>query len=321
MEDWITVKDGTKLFIRRWVPDGQVKALFDIVHGMSEHSGRYEELAKKLTGAGFEVWAADARGHGRTADLTINDPGKGGLLGHCSDKGGFGLLVSDMDVIVDSMKKARPGLPLFMLGHSWGSFLVQAYIEAYSDKLSGCILSGTRGPGGVKVDLGAPFMTLIALILGRRRPSKLSHLMAQGPYDKPFRPNRTAHDWLSRDPAKVDAYIADPLCGHLCSAGFYRDLVAGLRNIHNINAVNRIRKDLPIYVFGGNADPVGEMGRSPRLLVNTYRALGIKDLEFVLYPEARHECLNETNREEVMANLLGWLERQMNMKYDYRKES
>jgi alpha-beta hydrolase superfamily lysophospholipase len=136
--------------------------------------------------------------------------------------------------------------------------------------------------------------------------------MADGPYNKPFRPNRTPSDWLSRDEAEVDAFIADPLSGQLCSSGFYRDLVAGLRDIHKPENMEKIRRDLPVYVFCGSADPVGDMGASPTALVNAYRSMGIKDLEYVLYPEARHETLNETNREEVSANLLDWLNRHCN---------
>jgi alpha-beta hydrolase superfamily lysophospholipase len=155
-------------------------------------------------------------------------------------------------------------------------------------------------------------MAFIALLRGRRRGSKLSRSMADGPYNKPFRPNRTPFDWLSRDEAEVDAYIADPVSGMLCSSAFYRDLVAGLRDIHKPENMEKIRRDLPVYVFCGSADPVGDMGASPTALVNAYRSMGIKDLEYVLYPEARHETLNETNREEVSASLLDWLNRHCN---------
>jgi alpha-beta hydrolase superfamily lysophospholipase len=128
-----------------------------------------------------------------------------------------------------------------------------------------------------------------------------------GAFNTPFRPNRTPFDWISRDEKEVDAYAADPRCGKLCSVGFYRDLVGGLRRIHKSESMNRIPRELPIYVFCGTADPVGKMGNSPTALVNAYRSMGIRDLEFVLYPDARHETLNETNREEVMENILAWL--------------
>ncbi|WP_010253645.1 alpha/beta hydrolase [Treponema primitia] len=307
VEEWVTSDDGARLFLRRWVPQGPARAVLLIVHGMAEHSLRYEPLALRLAGAGFEVWAADARGHGMTADRTVNDPGNGGLLGHCADRNGFFRVVADINILVDAVKEAHPKLPLYILGHSWGSFLTQAYIEAHGDRLAGCLLSGTRGPDGLKITLGAPLMGLIAMLRGSRRPSRLSVALADGAYNKPFRPNRTPYDWLSRDDKQNDAFAVDPLCGNTCSSGFYRDLIQALGAIHRPQAMERIPRTLPIYIFSGSADPVGDMGKSPTALINAYRSMGIHDLEFVLYPDARHELLNETNREEVMGNILRWL--------------
>jgi alpha-beta hydrolase superfamily lysophospholipase len=210
------------------------------------------------------------------------------------------------------MRSRYPGLPFFLLGHSWGSFIVQNYIEQFDPvdgDISGCVLSGTRGPGGLKLGAGAPLMGLLAALRGQRRASSLARAVADGPYNRVFRPNRTPFDWLSRDEQEVDQFVGDPLCGNLCSTGFYRDLIRGLCRIHQAGAMARIRKGLPIYVFSGSVDPVGEMGAGPTALVNAYRSLGIGDLEFVLYPGARHETLNETNREEVMDNLLSWIQR------------
>jgi alpha-beta hydrolase superfamily lysophospholipase len=304
---WLPSDDGTRLFLRRWTPPSPAKAALLVVHGMAEHSLRYEPLALKLAAEGFETWAADARGHGLTADPGVNDRGRGGLLGHCADRDGFSRVTADINVLADAIKTERPGLPLFILGHSWGSFLTQAYIETHGDRLAGCLLSGTRGPGGFKIAAGVPLMALIALVHGPRKPSRLARSLADGAYNKYFRPNRGPYDWLSRDPIQADAFAADPLCGFHCSAGFYRDLIRGLRDIHRSEAMARIPKSLPIYVLSGSADPVGDRGRGPASLIKAYRSLGVKDLELVLYPEARHELLNETNREEVMANILRWL--------------
>jgi alpha-beta hydrolase superfamily lysophospholipase len=155
-------------------------------------------------------------------------------------------------------------------------------------------------------------MALLALLKGPRGSSKLAERMSTGPYNRPFRPNRTTADWLSRDEKEVDAYVADPLCGNTLSAGFYRDLLALLNQIHKKSNLSKIKIDLPIYVFSGSADPVGDMGRSPAALIRAYRALKIKDVEYALYPEARHETLNETNREEVSESLVSWLVRHIN---------
>jgi alpha-beta hydrolase superfamily lysophospholipase len=312
---WFESSDGTTLYVRRWRQQTTPPAVVHIVHGMAEHSARYGRLAEKLCAAGIEVWAADQKGHGKTADLGKNGPGNGGLLGHCADKDTFGRVTADIDAISRKIRQDRPGVPLFLLGHSWGSFLVQQYIaDANRTPIDGCILSGTRGPGGLKVKAGAPVMALLAFIRGSRRKLPLARALADGPYNRPFRPNRTPFDWISRDQAEVDAYVNDPLSGKLCSVGFYRDLARGLCHIHRPEIMSQIRPGLPIYVFGGSADPVGEMGASPTALVNAYRSLGIADLEFVLYPGARHETLNETNRDEVMHNLLSWIQRHIGQK-------
>ena len=326
-DTWFKSSDGTTLYVRRWPvsqPDSAKQpesakrplAVVHIVHGMAEHAGRYERLAEKLCGAGIEVWAADQRGHGKTADLNINNPGKGGLLGHCADKNAWERVTADIDGINREIRKHYSGIPLFLLGHSWGSFIVQNYIEggAGREPVNGCILSGTRGPGGIKIKAGKLLLALLAFFCGQRRKSPIARIIVDSPYNHPFRPNRTFFDWLSRDEAEVDAYINDPYSGNICSGGFYRDLSGGLDRIHRPNAIARIPTDMPVYIFSGSADPVGEMGASPTKLVNAYRSLGIKDLEFVLYPGARHETLNETNRDEVMNNLLSWIHRHTGQK-------
>ncbi|QQO07942.1 alpha/beta hydrolase [Breznakiella homolactica] len=312
---WLNRDDGAKLFLRRWSPQGSPRAVLQIVHGMAEHSLRYEGLADTLCSAGIDVWAADQRGHGKTADLSVNDAGHGGQLGHCADRNGFSAVISDIDAVFDRIEQTYGGEnavpPLFLLGHSWGSFLAQGYAEHRGSRLRGCMLSGTRGPDGLKISAGAPVISLAASVKGVRKPSSFIYAMVDGPYNKPFRPNRTRFDWLSRDEREVDAYIADPLCGFMCSGGFYRDMIQGLKAIHREESMMGIPRDLPLYIFCGSADPVGDMGTSPTALVNAYKKLEIADLEFVLYPDARHETLNETNREEVTTNLLAWIEKHL----------
>ncbi|MDR2370899.1 MAG: lysophospholipase, partial [Treponema sp.] len=284
-DDWFTSDDGTKLFLQRWLPqpeNGETKPLaaLHIVHGMAEHACRYRRLAEKLCAAGIVVWAADQRGHGKTADLSVNGPGRGGLLGHCADKDGFSRVTRDIAGINEEMRKRYRGLPLFLLGHSWGSFIVQNYIEN-NGGIDGCILSGTRGPGSFKIRAALPLMACFAAVFGKRNGSSLARAIADGPYNKPFRPNRSSFDWISRDEQEVDAYVKDPCSGNLCSTGFYRDVLEGLCRIHKPEAMEKISRDLPIYIFSGSADPVGDMGASPTKLVNAYRSLGVKDLEFV----------------------------------------
>jgi alpha-beta hydrolase superfamily lysophospholipase len=320
--EWIAMDDGIRLYLRRWEASGETpgtppRAVLHIIHGMAEHSLRYERLARRLNGEGIAVWAADQRGHGRTADTKTNDPGRGGLLGHCADRDGFSRVTADIDIINRSIKTEYSGVPLFLLGHSWGSFIAQSYIETWGGLnppgpsmpggLAGCVLSGTRGPGGLNLELGVLIMAFLAFFRGSRGKSRLARALSDGSYNTPFKSGRTGFEWLSRDEEEVAAYVKDPLCGGLCSSGFYRDLTGGLKEIHKKESLDRIRRDLPVYVFSGSADPVGDMGVSPTALLAAYRSLGIKDLEFVLYPDARHETLNETNREEVTGSLVSWL--------------
>jgi alpha-beta hydrolase superfamily lysophospholipase len=307
--EWFEASDGARLYVRRWVPAGEPLGVVHIVHGMAEHSLRYDRFARHLIGEGFEVWAADIRGHGKTADLAVNDPGRGGLLGHCGDRETYKRAADDIEEINRRIKELLPGQPLFLMGHSWGSFLVQWIIEGHGGHIAGCILSGTRGPDGLKIRMAPAILTLIAFLKGCRKKSALAFALGDKPYNRPFRPNRTPFDWLSRDNKEVDKYVADPLCGMRCSSGFYRDMVILLNRIHQREQMELIRRDLPLYVFAGSADPVGDMGASPTALVDAYRSLKIEDLEFVLYPGARHETLNETNRDEVTGELIIWLKK------------
>jgi alpha-beta hydrolase superfamily lysophospholipase len=276
---------------------------------MAEHGLRYDRFARRLIGEGIEVWVSDLRGHGKTADPAVNDPSRGGLLGHCGDKDAYKRVADDIEEINRRIKDLLPGQPLFLMGHSWGSFLVQYNIEEYGGHISGCILSGTRGPDGLKIRMAPAILTLIAALKGCRKKSALAFALGDKPYNRPFRPNRTPFDWLSRDTKEVDKYAADPLCGMRCSSGFYRDMGILLNRIHQREQMERIRRDLPIYVLAGSADPVGDMGTSPTALVDAYRALKIENIEFVLYPDARHETLNETNRDEVTGELIIWLKK------------
>jgi alpha-beta hydrolase superfamily lysophospholipase len=307
-EEWFKT-GGARLFLRRWLSAEKPLGILHIVHGMAEHGLRYDRFARRLAGEGFEVWAADQRGHGKTADPAVNDPGGGGLMGHCGDREAYKRAAEDIEEINLRIRENFPERPLFLMGHSWGSFLVQYNIEECEKHISGCILSGTRGPDGLKIKTAPAVLTLLAFIKGCRKKSDLAFALADKPYNRPFRPNRTAFDWLSRDEKEVDKYIADPLCGMRCSSGFYRDMAFLLNRIHRNGQMRRIRRDLPVYIFSGGADPVGEMGVSPSALAAAYRSIGIQDIEFVLYPDARHEILNETNRNEVTENLIAWLKK------------
>jgi alpha-beta hydrolase superfamily lysophospholipase len=314
-ESWFETHNDIKLFLRKWKPEAPARAIIHILHGMVEHGGRYTESARVLTDAGFEVWCADLRGHGKTTDLEENDAASGGLAGHCADKDGIAKVLNDVNKINEKIRQEYPALPLFLLGHSWGSFLAQTYIESFKTNLSGCILSGTRGPGGLDIKAGILLARIVASVRGIRERSMFLYKVAFSSYNKFFSPNRTDFDWISRSEASVDNYIADPYCGGsnrsdgMPTVGFYRDMLVMIKNMHKRGNLDKIRRALPIYILGGSKDPVGGMGENITALVDKYNKIRIKDLEFVLYPDARHECFNEINRDEVFANLIKWLER------------
>lgn len=296
-----TASDGIGIFTRRWAGDGAPKALALVAHGVAEHSGRYARLASALVPRGYEVWAPDHRGHGRTAE------GSGGR-GWFAARDGFRRVVDDLAEIRDRMAAERPGLPIFLVGHSMGSSLARCFLVLYGKDLAGCALSGIIA---LEPFLAAASDVIVAAgraLQGGRSIANFAHGLTLGSYSKAFRPVRTAQDWLSRDAAEVDAYIADPDCGFVCTWDWYRDMNEGIKFVEDPRNVTRIPKSLPIYVFAGSLDPVGAaLGGADRLAA-AYRAAGIRDVRLRLYPDGRHNSLNEVNRDEVTRDLAEWLE-------------
>jgi len=297
-----TFKDpeGWGIFVYKWLPDNGVKAraVVEIVHGMCEHAARYNRFAEALTREGYLVYAQDLRAHGKTAGSIEN-------LGYAG-RDGFNQMVVDIKQLNDILKKENPGLPVFLFGHSFGSFLSQAYVAQYGDTIKAVVLSGTAGKQSL-LNLGIAIATIQMLFFGPKYKSKLLHTMTFKDYNNSFKPNRTKSDWLSRDQAEVDKYVNDPYCGTVSSAGFFYDLLRGLKYIHEEETMKNIPKNLPVYLFSGTHDPVGNMGKGPSWLFNTYKKLGIEDLKLRLYENARHETLNEINRDEVTRDVINWL--------------
>ncbi len=291
--------DGKSIHTYRWSPDKAPKACILIAHGMAEHAGRYTRLAAALTQAGYEVWAPDHRGHGKTAAE--------GELGWLADKNGFRRVVEDLHGLAMRIKSERHGLRLFLLGHSFGSFLSQGFISLYGNELAGCILSGTADNSGPLIGAGRAIAALGCVFKGQKKLTPLMDSMSFGAFNNEFKPNRTKFDWLSRDALEVDKYVADPFCGFLVTFGFFRDMLAGFVWIHKAKTRKRIPTDLPIYMFAGEKDPVGAANGKFDALHAGYQRLGIKDLSKKLYSGGRHEMFNETNRDEVTEDLLAWL--------------
>jgi alpha-beta hydrolase superfamily lysophospholipase len=296
----VTTDDGTALFTHRWLPDGPPKGLVQLLHGMAEHSARYARFAETLSEAGYAVYAHDHRGHGRTAAQEDH--------GYFADREGWTQVVRDARSVTAAIRDEHPDLPLFLLGHSMGSFLAREYAIEDSEALSGLVLSGTAADPGPLGVVGLGIARAEAKLRGRRHTSPLMDTLTFGQYNAAFKPNRTKFDWLSRDEAEVDAYVADPWCGEIFTSGFFADLLAGLRAVNDQSRVARVRPDLPVLLMAGDKDPVGAGGKGPRAVREQYAKAGLADVTCTLYPGARHEIFNETNREEVLADLVGWLD-------------
>jgi alpha-beta hydrolase superfamily lysophospholipase len=278
----------------------KVKGIVQLAHGMAETAARYERFAGMLTRNGYIVYANDHRGHGKTAGTIEN-------LGYLADIDGFDWLIKDLHQLTGIIKKENPGLPLFLFGHSMGSFAAQRYVMLYGNELDGVILSGSNGKQGIILKIGAFVAKNEIKKYGRRAQSTKLNQMSFGSYNNAFRPNRTEFDWLSRDNAEVDKYIADPFCGTVSTAGFFYDFLTGLMKIENKHNLRLVPQDLPIYIFSGDKDPVGKSGKGVINLYNRYTDNGIKDVTYKLYKDGRHEMLNETNRDEVMQDVVHWL--------------
>jgi alpha-beta hydrolase superfamily lysophospholipase len=293
----LRTEDGLALLARRWLPEGRPRAVVQIAHGLAEHSARYARLAAALNAAGYAVYASDHRGHGPKAAAAD--------LGHFADEGGWGKVVGDLWTMNRLIAEEQPRLPIVFLGHSLGSFLGQQFVAEHSDALAGAVYSGSSGKPPAIATLGRLIARAERLRLGKRGKSQLIGQMWFGAYNKPFKPARTEFDWLTRDEKEVDAYVADPLCGFPFSTQLAIDVLDALPGLIAPERLARIRKDLPIYVFSGERDPVGANIRG---LIDALEAAGLTRLTTRIYPGARHETLNETNRDEVTRDLIAWLD-------------
>jgi alpha-beta hydrolase superfamily lysophospholipase len=276
----LTTADGARLGAYKALPDGPAKGVVQLAHGMAEHLGRYERLARALTAAGYAVYGADHRGHGRSADVH----GLGGF-----GPGGFQSVVDDMAAVSALARREQPGAPLVLLGHSMGSFASQLYILQYADNLSALVLSGTAA---------------------------MDQLLANGPpggleaFNAGFEPARTGFEWLSRDEAEVDAYVADPLCGFALDEGAMQTMFGLGVGARGDPRLANVPKDLPVYVISGEVDPVVGPGQAfARALIDSYAAAGLTRIDHRVYPGGRHEMFNETCRDQVEADMVAWLDR------------
>lgn len=298
---WLAAKDGVQIFTRTWLPDASPKGAVQIAHGMCEHSERYARLAQALVAAGYAVYASDMRGHGHTAKTP-------GDLGHLADQNGWNLVLSDLLCLTETIHQQHPNIPVFLIGHSMGSFLAQHYITRHADTIKGAVFSGTNGKVGPLLWAGKCTNRFEMWRQGPKGRSALMEYLSFGAYNNAFKPTRTAFDWITRDPAEVDKYISDPLCGFRCTNQFWSDLIEGLEAIEKPKNIAHIPKEFPVLMVSGSLDPVSNKTAGVQRLIATYQNASLRDITYHFYEGARHEVFNETNREEVYRNVIDWLE-------------
>jgi alpha-beta hydrolase superfamily lysophospholipase len=295
---WLDAED-TQLFVHYWHNRRAPKAVVMIAHGMAEHAARYERLAQALVEAGYAVYAHDQRGHGRSI--------KEGVPGHFADADGWHKLVRDLSRLNHHICQQHPHTPIFLFGHSMGSYVAQAYLMQHSCSLQGAVLSGSNYQPPALYRSAALIARFERWRQGPRGRSALIERLSFGSFNKAFKPSRTDFDWLSRDPQEVQNYISDPLCGFRCTNQFWLDLLQGLQQISSPKKLAQIDDQLPLLIIGGAHDPVSQ-GKRLEDLARILRQAGSRHLSLKIYPEARHELLNDSNRDEVTAHLITWLD-------------
>lgn len=291
-----------QIFARQWLPpSGQPKAVVQLVHGVSEYIDRYTPVARFLSEHGFAVVGNDHLGHGRTAQ----GPEEYGFF---RERDGWHTVVGDVRRLRMLTGQKHPHLPYFMLGHSMGSFLTRTYLIDWPGTVAGAILSGTGQEAPALVSMGWHMANTVCKMSGPRTHSKVVEQLSFGAYNKQFAPTRTRADWISRDTSVVDAYVSDPLCDFLPTAGMFRDMMEGLQYIAQKSNLKKMDPGTPVLFISGDKDPVGQNGKGVAKVAEFFRQAGTEDITVRLYPEGRHEIMNELNREEVFGDILSWLE-------------
>ena len=288
------------VFARECTPDGEVRAVLQIAHGVAEHIYRYAPFMEFLAENGFVVVANDHLGHGKTAENEQE-------LCFFAEKDGWNDVVSDMDTLHKLTAAKYPDVPYFLFGHSMGSFLTRTYIIDHPEGLKGVVISGTGQNPGAVIAAGKLLAKLEMIDNGPMYHSPTLDKLAFGSYNKKYDHVRTKLDWLTRDEAVVDAYIADPLCGAMATAGMFHDMMGGLQYIWKTENLNKMDKSTPVYFMAGDGDPVGNYGEAVKKVYERFLKTGCKDVKLKLYKDGRHEMLNELNKDEVYADVLEWL--------------
>lgn len=295
--------DGTVIFARHWRPTKAKTtppAVVQIFHGLAEHSERYEHFAEQLVADGYHVFAHDHRGHGYTAKNKSE-------LGLFDSNYGWRLVIEDGKHINDFIREQYIGIPIITFGHSMGSFILQKCLTKYPKMTNGVILSGTTVPNKLLVKSALTVANLDKARSGALTRCQIVEYLTFKPYNKAFKPNRTDSDWLSRDNAAVDAYVADIRCGFVSCAQLWIDLSKGILELFDSKIHSKLPKNVPYLILGGDHDPLSNKGKGSKKLEKLLKSYKISSVDLKLYADGRHEMLNEINRDEVEKDICYWI--------------
>ena len=294
---------GRTLHAFRCVPEGPVRAVVQLSHGMVEFIDRYKPLAEYLAAQGILVTGHDHLGHGASIRTKAD-------YGYFAQPDGNRAVLDDLHAVTEQTKALYPGVPYFLLGHSMGSFYARQYLCEWGDELDGAIILGTGCQPKALVATARALCRVLAVFFGWQHRSKLVANLSFAGYNKGLE-GRTPQDWLNRDAAEVDKYRADERCMFTFTLNAYYSMFTGILRLDDPAFLGQMPKDLPLLFLAGDADPVGEQGRGVRRTIDSLRAVGVQNIRQKLYPGARHELLMELNRQEVMGDIAHWLNEQL----------
>lgn len=290
-----------KLHAHICLPDGDARAIVQIVHGIAEYIERYDDFMMFLASKGFIVVGNDHLGHGKS----IEEENQKGFF---ADENGWDYAVCDEEILRRAMAENYPELPQIIFGHSMGSFLARTHLIKYPGAFKAAVISGTGNQGKALVAGGLTMGNLVVGMKGPHHYSNFLNNLAFGSYNKIYENAKTTHDWLSRDEEVVAKYLADSLCGFVPSCSLFRDMMVGVKFITNVKNLSSMDKDVPVLFMSGAMDPVGECGKGVKKAFENFKKAGMKDVSINLYEGGRHEMLNEINKDEVYADVLQWIE-------------
>ena len=305
-EFYFPSKDGnTEIHTIEWKPEGEVRAVLQICHGMVEYIKRYDEFAQFLCEKGFYVVGNDHLGHGKSVQSKSE-------YGFFEKKYGNACVLGDIHTLRQRTVKKYPEMPYFMLGHSMGSSLLRQYIQMYGNGLSGVVLMGVvTDHRRSSLLFVKQLCRLMAAVRGWHYRSRMVDELVTGSFNKKFKPSVTRADWITSDKEHLDAYVTDPLCSFMFTVNAYYSMMVGMLGMQKKENISMIPKSLPVLFVSGAEDPVGNFGKGVRKVCEIYKSAGLRDVSLKLYEGDRHEILNETNREQVYQELYEWFEEKL----------